>query len=144
MAKDDKELEGTKEQENDKENDKENKDEQKNEVSMLNTKPIPSVCMLAGGLIRCIFGILYRDEIKSFLWSLVLVMIIFYFIGICVKMVLDRNFKMMIEDAPVEEKGEEKELENIEDEGGNMNEGGFIQEKLSEQLGDDDNSESFE
>ena len=79
----------------------------------MKTRAIPSICMLAAGIIRCIAGVIYREEIKAFLWSLILVMLIFYIIGVIVKVILDKNFKEMEEDK--EEAAEETELENIEE-----------------------------
>ncbi len=79
----------------------------------MKTRAVPSICMLSAGLIRCIAGAVYREELKSFLWSLILVMIVFYLMGIVIKMVLDRNIKDMLEDAPTED--DLKDLENIED-----------------------------
>ncbi|SFP91583.1 hypothetical protein SAMN02910358_00062 [Lachnospiraceae bacterium XBB1006] len=141
---DEREIDETLEQDATLEQDNEEKEEKKTEVNMLKTKSVPSICMLLAGLVRCVFGILHQDEIKGFLWSLVLVMILFYLIGIAVRIIIDRNFKVMIEDASPEKGEKEKELENIDGEVAELGEGGTIQEKLSEQLGDDDNSESFE
>ncbi len=144
----DKEKDKDKENEKDKEKlsdqNGEQADEKKKYRTIINTKPVPSICMLLAGIVRCIFGIIYRDELKSFLWTLVLVMICFYIIGFLVKGILDRNFKEMIEDAPVETPEEERELENIEETDGVVaEEAGFIQEKLVNPVNDEEDMDSF-
>ncbi|MCR4955999.1 MAG: hypothetical protein K6A30_04895 [Lachnospiraceae bacterium] len=108
----------------------------------LKTRAIPSVCMLAAGFIRCVFAAVYREELIFFLWTLILVMVIFLIIGHIVKFFLDRNFKEMIEDAPVvfEDEGEEKELENI-DENQPNDEGVFVTQKNPDNLGGEETTE---
>ncbi len=97
----------------------------------MKTRAIPSICMLLAGIIRSIAGIIYGDELKSFMWSLIVVMICFYILGFIVKIVLDRNFKEMLEDA--EEQTDDKELENIdENENSDKIENEFVHEKASE------------
>lgn len=102
----------------------------------MKTRVVPSICMLAAGLIRCIAGAIYQEELKSFLWSLILVMVLFYLFGIVIRFVLDRNIKeMLVEEENQEE--EDIELENIEEsqpedlaEGENVS----VKEKDSEQM----------
>lgn len=103
----------------------------------MKTKAIPSVIMLAAGGIRCVAGAINKQDTTSFLWSLVLTMIIFYGIGIIAKIVLDRNFKDMLQDAvsegedAVSEEAEDSdiELENVEEQ---QSEDAFVKEKFTE------------
>lgn len=146
MAKKDKDKKNEKDAEK---KGKQGKDEQEvnkpEYKTIINTKMVPSICMLLAGIVRAIFGIVYRDDIKSFLWSLVLVMIVFYILGFIIKSILDRNFREMIEDAVVEKTEEEKELENIEETDAPEDEdGGFIQEKQPETMEPLDDADSFE
>lgn len=103
----------------------------------MKTKPIPSVIMLIAGGIRCVAGAIYKEDTTSFLWSLILTMILFYILGIIVKIVLDKNFNMMLEDAPQDENGEaiegeemEEDLEDVEEQG---LEESFVKEKTMEE-----------
>jgi len=90
----------------------------------MKTKPIPSIVMLSAGLIRCIVGVIYPVELKSFLISLLLILVLFYFIGAIVKIVIDKN--VIIEDEPEEAEADneesDEELENIDDEGDSVSE----------------------
>lgn len=74
----------------------------------MKTKYIPSIIMLVAGLIRAIAGVFYRQDIKDFLWSILIVMIIFYIIGSVVKVVLDKQ--VVVED---EEKEPESEVDIV-------------------------------
>lgn len=83
----------------------------------MKTKAVPSVVMLAAGGIRCVAGAINKEDTISFLWSLILTMIIFYMIGIGAKIVLDKNFKEMLEDEITDgiEDNKEDNLETLED-----------------------------
>ena len=73
----------------------------------MKTKYIPAIIMLAAGLIRAIAGVFYRQDIKDFLWSILIVMVIFYIIGSVVKVVLDKQ-------VVVEEEEKEPEKDDVD------------------------------
>lgn len=79
----------------------------------MKTKAIPTIVMLIAGGIRCVYGILYREQITTFLLSLALIMLLFYTIGAIVKYVIDKNFAMLSDDAMLMQV-QDKILENIE------------------------------
>ena len=74
----------------------------------MKTNSVPAIIMLVAGLIDSILSIYYRLPFLRFMEQLLIVLIIFYVIGIIVKIVLDRNFKDMDD----EEKNEEDEPED--------------------------------
>jgi len=91
----------------------------------MKTKYIPPIIMLAAGLIRAIAGVFYRQDIKDFLWSILIVMVIFYIIGSIVKVVLDKSIIIAEEEKAPEDdvdivlempESEDKERENFEKE----------------------------
>lgn len=102
----------------------------------MKTKAVPSMVMLAAAGIRCVAGIVNEEETTSFLVSLLVTMCIFYLIGYIVKIVLDRNFKDMVEDLPSEEEiidGED--VENFEE--SQESEEDFVKEKPLEEPQDE-------
>lgn len=81
----------------------------------MKTKSVPALIMLLAGFITCIAGIAGHMEIVRFTKMLLIVLIVFYFLGCIVKMILDKNFK---EEEKEEETtdGEESEAEGGETE----------------------------
>lgn len=81
----------------------------------MNTKYVPAIIMLLGGLVRCIIGIYDKDEFSlSYALSLLLVLVIFYIIGLVIKAILDKHIPIVEEEETQEEVlEEEKELEDI-------------------------------
>lgn len=61
----------------------------------MKTKTIPAIIMLTAGLVACIAGIIGHMEIVAFTKMLFIVLIVFYVLGIIVKVILDKNFKEM-------------------------------------------------
>ena len=57
----------------------------------MNTKYIPAIVMLIGGLIDCIFAIINHLNLFDFTLELLIVLVVFLVIGECVRYVLDRN-----------------------------------------------------
>ncbi len=51
---------------------------------------IPSIIMLIAGMITCIISIVKQYEINYFITLLIVVLIVFYIIGITVKVLLDK------------------------------------------------------
>ena len=83
----------------------------------MKTKAVPSIIMLSAGFIRCVLGALYQQNLTSFLWSLIGIMILFYFIGIVVKIVLDKNFPPDTTEEKAEESTDDtEELEEDQEE----------------------------
>lgn len=82
----------------------------------MKTEPIPAIVTLTAGLVTCIVGIVTHMETARFTKVLLLVLVIFFVIGSVAKIMMDRNFKEMSEDATEgesvpedEETGEETE-----------------------------------
>lgn len=70
----------------------------------MKTKPIPAIVMLIAGFVTCVIAIYTHMELNSFTKTLLSVLIIFYIFGTVIKVILDRNFKEMEEEASEEEK----------------------------------------
>lgn len=84
----------------------------------MNTKYVPAIIMLLGGLVRCVIGVYYNDDFTfQYALSLLLVLIIFYIIGLIAKAILDKHIPPVDEQEQEdeEETQEEKELEDISD-----------------------------
>lgn len=73
----------------------------------MKTKQIPAVVMLTAGFIICVISIFQEMELDKFLKLLVCVLLIFYILGSIIRVVLDKNFKEMKEEAETE--GEQSE-----------------------------------
>jgi len=85
----------------------------------MKTKPIPAIVMLLAGFVTCIMSIYNRLNLKTFTKTLLLVLIIFYFFGVIIKIVLDKNFVMAEDkeeeiDPEIEDKVEESQEEEPE------------------------------
>lgn len=59
----------------------------------MKTKSIPAFIMLLAGAIACIAGIASHLDVAGFVKMLLIVLIVFYFLGCIVKIILDSNFK---------------------------------------------------
>lgn len=64
----------------------------------MKTKPIPAIVMLTAGFITCIAGIVEHMEIVRFTRVLLIVLVLFYVLGMIARAVLDMNFKEKTED----------------------------------------------
>lgn len=64
----------------------------------MKTKSIPAIIMLTAGCIACIVGITGYMETEQFMKMLFVVLIVFYFLGCIVKIILDKNFQEMKEE----------------------------------------------
>ena len=80
----------------------------------MNTKSIPAFIMLIGGALACILGILNRYETIHFVTMLLIVLVVFYFMGCMIKIVIDKNFQGMDEQVLDEQEESEEAKENIE------------------------------
>ena len=84
----------------------------------MKTKSIPAMIMLLAGFIACIAGIRAHMDLAGFMRMLLAVLIIFYFLGYIVKIVLDKYFSETEDKKTTdgEESGEqEQEEENPSD-----------------------------
>ena len=63
----------------------------------MKTKPIPAIVMMTPGLITCFLCIRNQVSTSDFLRRLLLVLILFYILGIILKEVLDFSFNRKIE-----------------------------------------------
>lgn len=82
----------------------------------MNTKSVPAVIMLLAGAVACILGIVNQYENEPFFSMVLTVLIIFYFIGCIVKIILDKNFPKEDKNAEDAVTDSEEEKENIESE----------------------------
>ncbi|MCR5785402.1 MAG: hypothetical protein K6G40_07165 [Eubacterium sp.] len=80
----------------------------------MNTKNIPALIMLLAGFIAAMTMIIKGRTTKDYLITLILVLVIFYIIGLIVKFILDKFIKMEDPNKQPEEKIETSEsLEDI-------------------------------
>lgn len=89
----------------------------------MKTKQVPAIIMLVAGLCVCIIAFLRQMEVKTFLKTLLLTLIVFYFIGGIAKLVLDPFFKQ-------KESPQEETVSQEEDEGQEMAEQSGETEKV--------------
>ena len=64
----------------------------------MNTKPIPIIITLAAAFISCVISIIQRVELSVFVSRLLIVVIIFLFMGTVIKMILDYAFRELDSD----------------------------------------------
>lgn len=83
----------------------------------MKTKYIPALVMLLAGLIDCLYTMFSGLSLLDFTKRLLIVLIVFYIIGVVIKIVIDMNFKNM-DDAnktiEPEETTAEEQLDNVE------------------------------
>lgn len=80
----------------------------------MKTNGIPAIVMLLAGFVDCLIAIRTHMTLGNFTRQLFLVLLIFYVIGCTVKLILDRNMKVMEEVKTVKEELGEKEKEEKE------------------------------
>jgi len=84
----------------------------------MNTKNVPALIVLSAGLVDCIVSIYYGLEFGAFIKRLLFVLVIFYILGIGVKILFDKFFPIMSEEEMETEEelldNEDETLENIE------------------------------
>lgn len=78
-------------------------------------KLMPPFMMLFAGSIASIVMYLNHYEIKSMLWILVAVLIIFYIVGVLIKMILDSFYRELEKVNAVADEGEVIEKDMAED-----------------------------
>ncbi len=89
----------------------------------MKTKHIPALVTLLAGAVAALLMWLWKVDFFTFTRNLLIVLVIFYILGLVIKYILDRNFKDMEdevkeegEDATGEETGEEPTQENVDTE----------------------------
>lgn len=75
----------------------------------MKTKHIPALVTLLAGAVAALLMWLWKVDFFTFTRNLLIVLVIFYILGIVIKMILDHNFKDMEEEAEGEGKGENGE-----------------------------------
>ena len=87
----------------------------------MKTKSIPAFIMLLAGAIACIAGIASHLDVAGFVKMLLIVLIVFYFLGCIVKIILDSSCKEEDKEttdgetaSEDEEAGEDAAAENID------------------------------
>lgn len=80
----------------------------------MKTKYIPALVMLLAGLVNCLYTMLSGMSLLDFTKRLLIVLIIFYIIGVVIKIVIDMNFKNLGDDNQ-ENQSEEKEAGKLDD-----------------------------
>lgn len=69
----------------------------------MRTNGVPSLVMLSAGFVDCIIGVSRHMDVVAFMRQLAFVLLIFYIIGVIVKLILDKSMKAFA-DPPQEEK----------------------------------------
>ena len=54
---------------------------------------LPSIIALVSGLFVCIITLMYQYPVEQVLWILVMVMVIFYLIGLVIRKILNKTFE---------------------------------------------------
>ena len=80
----------------------------------MKTKYIPALVMLLAGLVNCLYTMLSGMSLLDFTKRLLIVLIIFYIIGVVVKIVIDMNFKDLDDDNQ-KKQSEENEAGKLDD-----------------------------
>lgn len=75
----------------------------------MKTKTLPAIIMLLAGFIACIAGMGAHMELADFMKMLLIVLILFYLLGCVVKVIVDKNFTVMIEETTDGSREQEKE-----------------------------------
>lgn len=88
-------------------------------------KVIPAIIMLLGGAVRSIMAVIKGEEFStSYAFSLLMVLIVFYIIGLVVKFILDKTVPPVVEEDGIEVGENEEqaggELENIQEDSSNI------------------------
>ncbi len=78
----------------------------------MKTNNVPALITLSAAAVYCIIGLTSKVDSLTFVKELLIVIIIFYIIGIIVKIILDKNFKGF-GDADGPETSEENQDEEI-------------------------------
>lgn len=80
----------------------------------MNTKPIPALLALFAGFVTCVMSFAQHVDIVVFAKRFVIVCVIFFIIGMIARILIELNFKDIINPEPSEEPVDEESIENIE------------------------------
>lgn len=86
----------------------------------MKTNYLPAIIMLCAGFVDCLMAIKNHLSLQEFTIELLAVLVIFYVVGIIIKIVLDRSFQVMEEEEnpddanEAQETDEEKAAEELE------------------------------
>lgn len=103
---------------------KENDPKGKKKEKPVNTRPLPAIIVLSAALISCAFSLLQGVEFRIFVGRLFFSVLIFGFIGIVVRVILDRYFfnrNSKEEEGNPDKKDEDEGEEASSEEGGDEN-----------------------
>lgn len=78
----------------------------------MNTRQLPPVLALVAGFMTCVMSFVQRVDMTVFAKRFIVVTIIFFIIGVVLKIVIDINFKSIAEDEETEEGTEQNEDQN--------------------------------
>lgn len=92
----------------------------------MKTDNVPALVMLTAGFVDCVIAIRTGQALGPFVKQLLIVLLIFYALGVIVKVILDRNFGEMddfeevdlgesVEQPETEEQAEEDSEQNTEE-----------------------------
>ena len=82
----------------------------------MKTKPIPVIITLSAALISCVMSLLQRVEFKVFVSRLLVVVVIFLFMGTIIKMILDYSFRTLEPTVSLDEQMDGIQLDGSENE----------------------------
>ena len=89
----------------------------------MKTKHIPALVTLLAGAVAALLMWLWKVDFFTFTRNLLIILVVFYFLGFVIKLILDRNFKDMDDEAKEGEEtgaegesGEETSTENVDTE----------------------------
>lgn len=78
----------------------------------MNTKLLPAILALVAGFITCVMSFVQNVDIDIFTKRFIVVCVVFFVIGMIIRIVIDMNFKeMATEDGPEKMEKEESEFE---------------------------------
>ena len=83
------------------------------ESKKINTKPVPIIITLAAAFISCIVSISQRVDFSIFVTRLLVVVLIFLFMGTVIKIILDYSFRTLEPPASID--AENPELDSLGD-----------------------------
>ena len=89
----------------------------------MKTKHIPALVTLLAGAVAALLMWLWKVDFFTFTRNLLIILVVFYILGCVIKLILDRNFKDMEDEAKEGEEageegesGEEASTENVDTE----------------------------
>ncbi len=89
----------------------------------MKTKHIPALVTLLAGAVAALLMWLWKVDFFTFTRNLLIILVVFYILGCVIKLILDRNFKDMDDEAKEGEEtgaegesGEETSTENVDTE----------------------------